>query len=308
MVTQELGSTGLQMGRLAYGCMRISGSWDPSKVTPEMEERGRKALLTAWEAGYTVFDHADIYARGECEAIHGRLMKDTPRMRDEIFLATKCGIRFPGDPNPDSPHRYDFSKEHILWSCEQSLTRLQTDRIDLYQLHRPDILMNPDEIGEAFEILQSQGKVRWFGVSNFLPSFTDTLQAGVSMKLQVNQVEISLARLDCFTDGTLDQCLRERITPLAWSPVGGGWTASDGEPGPERRDLWRVIGEMSAKYGIGRAEVSYAFLLKHPAGIMPIVGSVDEGRIQAAVSALDVELDREDWYRLYVAARGKGLP
>ena len=295
MKLQPLGTSGAEISRLSYGCMRTTGSWDPAKITQEMADRGRKALIAAWEAGYTLFDHADIYARGECEALHGRLMADTPSLRDEILIATKCGIRFPDDPNPGSPHRYDFSKEHILWSCEQSLKRLKTDRIDLYQLHRPDVLMNPSEIGEAFEQLHQQGKVRWFGVSNFSPSFVDTLQSGLSMKLQVNQVEISLARLDCFTDGTLDQCLREDLTPLSWSPVGGGWTASDKEPGPERRDLWRVIGEVAAKYGIGRAEVSYAFLLKHPSQIVPIVGSVDEGRIKSAVSALDVDLDREDW-------------
>lgn len=308
MTAQMLGSTGTDISRLAYGCMRTTGTWNPAEITPEKKEKGKKALIAAWEAGYTLFDHADIYARGACESLHGELMADTPSMRDEILIATKCGIRFPDDPKPGSPHRYDFSKEHIIWSCEESLKRLQTDRIDLYQLHRPDILMNPTEIGEAFELLKDQGKVRWFGVSNFSPSFVETLQSGLSMKLEVNQVEISLAHLDCFVDGTLDQCIRSTVTPLSWSPVGGGWTASESEPGPEKRDLWRVIGEVAEKYEIGRAEVCYAFLLKHPSMIVPIVGSVNPERIKSAVTALDVDLDREDWYRLYVAARGTGLP
>lgn len=305
----EIGTTGVEAGVLSYGCMRIAGTWDPNDVTAEREAAGRKALLAAWEAGYTLFDHADIYARGACEALHGRLMADTPGMRDEILLATKCGIRFPGDPHAGSPHRYDFSKGHILWSCEQSLSRLKTDRIDLYQLHRPDVLMDPDEVGEAFERLHEQGKVRWFGVSNFSPSFVSTLQSGLSMGLQVNQVEISLARLDCFTDGTLDQCLRDSLTPLAWSPVGGGWLAASTEPDEEERfALWTAVGEVADKYDLGRGEVCYAFLLTHPSGIVPIVGTVSPERIRGAVKATEVVLDREDWYRLYVAARGEGLP
>ncbi len=305
----EIGTTGVEAGVLSYGCMRIAGTWNPSEMSLEKEAAGRKALLTAWEAGYTLFDHADIYARGECEALHGRVMADTPGMRDEILLATKCGIRFPNDPHLGSPHRYDFSKGHILWSCEQSLSRLRTDRIDLSQLHRPDVLMDPDEIGEAFQRLHEQGKVRWFGVSNFSPSYVSTLQSGLSTALHVNQVEISLARLDCFVDGTLDQCIRESISPLSWSPVGGGWLASSSEPEDEAKfALWTMVGEMADKYEVGRGEVCYAFLLKHPAKILPIVGTVSPERIRGAVRSTEIDLDREDWYRLYVAARGEGLP
>src|SRR5581483_10970455 len=120
MKTQKLGKSSLISSRLSYGCMRVAGEWDPAKVTPEHEARGKKAILTAYEAGYTLFDHADIYAHGVCESIFGKVLKESPGLRKNMLIATKCGIRFGGDSAPDAPHRYDFSYEHILWSCDQS--------------------------------------------------------------------------------------------------------------------------------------------------------------------------------------------
>ena len=212
MKTQTIGKTSLVSSRLAYGCMRYAGSWNPAEVTPEKQAHGRRCIFTAYDAGYTLFDHADIYCAGMCETIFGQALAEQPAMRDHVLIATKCGIRFPWDPEPTSPHRYDFSAEHILRSADKSLKRLNTDRIDIYQLHRPDLLMNPPEIAEAFDKLHKAGKVRYFGVSNFLPSFLSALQAHCPMPLVVNQVEIHLGRLDCFHDGTLDQCLERTIT------------------------------------------------------------------------------------------------
>jgi predicted oxidoreductase len=310
MKTQPLHQTELTVGRLSYGAMRISGAWDPRQVTPEMRDRGKAALIAAYESGYTLFDHADIYAQGECERIHGELMREMPSMRDQIVIATKCGIRFGGDPSPDSPHRYDFSKSHILRSCDLSLERLGIETIDIYQLHRPDILMDPDEIADAFDTLHRAGKVRYFGVSNFLPSFVTALQSRLGTRLCVNQVEIHLGRLDCFTDGTLDQFISDRLTPLAWSPLGGGWLGEGGTvpPGSPRNHVLAVADALALKYGVTRTEISLAFLLKHPSGIVPIVGSTKTEKIRQAVKATQIDLDREDWYRLYVAARGGPLP
>ncbi|HEY0868542.1 MAG TPA: aldo/keto reductase, partial [Fimbriimonas sp.] len=223
MKTQRIENTDLVVSRLSYGCMRIAGTWNPNEITPEREEAGQKSVLAAYEAGYTLFDHADIYCAGGCESIFGRVLKKAPSMRKEIVIATKCGIRFPGEPHPNSPHRYDFSKKHILESCDKSLERLGIETIDIYQLHRPDLLMDPTEVAEAFDVLHRAGKVRYFGVSNFMPSFVTALQSALPYRLVVNQVEIHLGRLDCFVDGTLDQCLAEKITPLSWSPLGGGW-------------------------------------------------------------------------------------
>ena len=228
MKTQRLGASDLISTRLGYGCMRIAGTWNPNDITTEMRDKGKAAIMAAYEAGYTLFDHADIYCRGACESIHGEVLREIPSMRKDILIATKCGIRFPGEPDPESPHRYDFSKEYIIESCDKSLARLGIETIDLYQLHRPDLLMDPAEVAEAFTILHSSGKVRWFGVSNFMPSFVSALQAHLPFPLAVNQVEIHLGRLACFYDGTLDQCLELGITPLSWSPLAGGMLGNTG--------------------------------------------------------------------------------
>lgn len=313
MITQPLGKTGLSVSRLAYGCMRIAGTWDPKEITPAREAAAFASLRAAYEAGYTLFDHADIYAQTGCESLHGKLLKEEPSLRDKAMIATKCGIRFGGDPHPDSPHRYDFAGEHIVWSCEQSLTRLNTDYVDIYQLHRPDVLMDVDEVAEAFAKLKEQGKVRYFGVSNFSPSFVDLLQSRLPDPLVVNQIEVSLSHLHPFTDGTLDQCQKDTITPLAWSPVGGGWLASDTfDPGsdwdPARAKLHSTISATAKAHGVSNAEICFAWLLKHPSRMIPIVGSTDPKRIASAVKATEIELCREEWYRLYVAARGEALP
>ena len=309
MKQQRIGVTGLTTSRLSYGCMRISGTWDPKNFTSEMDAKGQAAVIAAYEAGYTLFDHADIYGRGLCEEIFGRVLKQVSGMRQEVVIATKCGIRFPGDPNPDSPHRYDFSKSHILESCEKSLQRLGVETIDIYQLHRPDLLMDPAEVLEAFEQLHFQGKVRYFGVSNFLPSFVSLLQSGLPFPLVVNQVEIHLGRLDCFTDGTLDQCIAAQITPLSWSPLGGGWLGDGGVAKDEKGEkLLALLDETAANHGVSRTVISLAWLLKHSSAIVPIVGSANPERIRDAVKADDVDLSREEWYRILVAARGAGLP
>ena len=241
-------------------------------------------------------------------------MRDVPSMRADIQIATKCGIRFPGDPNPNSPHRYDFSPSHIEESCHKSLKRLGVEQIDIYQLHRPDLLMNPEEVATAFTKLKSQGVVKWFGVSNFLPSFVSALQAALDFPLVVNQVEIHMGRLDCFYDGTLDQCLELSMTPLSWSPLGGGWLGDGGavqvdHPDFEQRTaLLDTLDAIAMGYGVSRTVMALAWLMKHPSKIVPIVGSCNPDRIRDAVKADEVDLDREDWYRLLVAARGKPLP
>ncbi len=311
MDTQALGRSALSVSRLAYGCMRISGTWNPDHLTDELKQRGKEALYAAYEAGYTLFDHADIYGRGTCESIHGELLRESPDLRDLTIIATKCGIRFPGDPEPQSPHRFDFSREHIVQSCEQSLNRLGVDCIDLYQLHRPDFLMQPEEVAEAFANLHTQGKVKHFGVSNFSPSQLNLLQSALPHPLVVNQVEIHLGRLACFEDGTLDQCLQHQITPLAWSPLGGGWLGEGGtvpEGKPHAAALLTRMDELADGYGVTRTEIALAWLLQHPAGIIPIVGSVRPERIMGAVHALSIDLGREEWYRLLVLARGENLP
>ncbi len=300
MTAIKLGASDLSVSRLAYGCMRIVGTWNPAEITPSRAEAARKALIAAYDAGYTLFDHADIYCRGACEEHHGLLLKDSPELRRQTVIATKCGIRPGNTPTEGAPGRYDFSKEWIIGSCEGSLKRLGVETIDLYQLHRPDLLMNPEEVAEAFSLLHAQGKVRWFGVSNFYPRHLTMLQKAVPFPLVVNQVEVSLKRLDCFHDGTLDQCITEKITPLSWGPLGGGSLGvSDGS-----NELLKAVSEAR---GVSSAVVALAWLLKHPSGIVPIVGSTNPVNIRDAVGADGLDLTREEWYALYVAARGRAM-
>jgi len=310
MRTQSIGRTGMETTRLSYGCMRIAGTWNPQEVDDAKIESGKGAVLAAYDAGYRLFDHADIYCAGKCEYIFGQVLKDRPEIRSDVIIATKCGIRFHGDPSPTSPHRYDFSYDHIISSCDRSLENLGVETIDIYQLHRPDLLMDPAEVARAFHTLFHEGKVRHFGVSNFSPSFVRALQAHLPFSLVVNQVEIHLGRLDPFYDGTLDQCLELDITPLSWSPLGGGWLGDGGDGGTDAQKAWllSVIDGIARSYGVSRTVISLAWLLKHPSKIIPIVGSVRPDRIQDAATATQVDLDREDWYRILVAARAAGLP
>jgi predicted oxidoreductase len=294
--------------------MRIAGTMDRSQLTAEREATGRRAVLAAYEAGYTHFDHADIYGNGLCEEIFGRVLKDVPGMRDRILVGSKCGIRWQGDPDESAPHRWDFSREHIVRSCESSLKRLGTDCIDLYMLHRPDYLADPQEIATAFSELKRQGKVREFGVSNFRPSLLATVQHACPMPLVVNQVEIHLGRLDCLEDGTLDQCLERGITPVSWSPLAGGLLGEGGrvDPGDPRapglRALLEQLDVTAERYGVSRGVLALAWVLRHPSRIIPLVGSVSPARIQDAVRADSLALSREDWYSVLVAARMRALP
>lgn len=299
-------SSPLSFSRLAYGCWRIAGA------TPRAT--GRAAVLAAYEAGYTVFDHADIYCEGEAERLFGEVLKESPEMRRRLVIVTKCGVRKPGVPRPESPYRYDFSAGYIIHSCEQSLRRLGIETIDLYLLHRPDYLMNPVEVAAAFTQLKSAGKVQEFGVSNFSPSKVVALQKACPMKLIANQVEISLANTRCLEDGTLDQCLAEQIVPMAWSPLAGGKLGHGArqilpaQQGYRTEDATTALDLIAKERGTNRTAIALAWLLKHPAHIVPVVGSTNPESIREAARADDIDLSREEWYHLFKAGRGEPLP
>lgn len=310
MKSLHLGPTQITTSRLAYGCWRIAGANDEAADFAS----ARRAVLAAVDAGYTLFDHADIYCDGRAEAAFGKVLRETPALRGQMVIATKCGIRFAGQPTPAAPYRYDFSAEHIVASCETSLKRLGIETIDVYQLHRPDWLMDPAEVAGAFDVLYQQGKVREFGVSNFNPSQLALLQSALPRPLIVQQIEVSLLQLGPFTDGTLDQCLAQNITPLAWSPLGGGLLAdgaTDILPAQKEYLPAAVVAALDAlalARGTSRSALALAWLLRHPARIVPIIGSTDPERIRAAVAATEVELTREEWYHLLTVARGEPLP
>ena len=314
MQTIPLGVSSLSSSRLAYGCWRVAGSWNPAEVTEQSRAEGIRAILAAYEAGYTLFDTADIYCHGESERILGETLKAASGMRERVVVATKGGIRPAGDPTTDAPSRYDFSATHLIGACERSLRRLGIETIDLYMLHRPDYLADPAEIARAFSELKAAGKVRWFGISNFRPTLVTALQVACPMPLVVHQIEISLARLDAFTDGTLDQCLIERITPMAWSPLAAGLLGAGAKrllPAQESYQPEKFLPALEAvaqARGVNRTTVALSWLLNHPSKILPVIGSTNPERIRQAAAAVELRLTREEWYRLLIAARGEPLP
>lgn len=314
MKTVQIGKSALRASQLAYGCWRVAGSWNPAEVTAESLAAGRAAIRTAYEAGYTLFDLADIYCRGRCEELFGETLREVGGMRERVLVATKCGIRRAGDPDAGAPQRWDFSGDYIVQACEASLRRMKIETIDLLMLHRPDFLADPHEIAGAFLQLHDASKVRCFGVSNFRPSLVSALQAACPLPLVVNQVEISLAQRTAFEDGTLDQCLEKQVTPMAWSPLGGGALGNGAkkvlawQQGYHTEETVKVLDDIAKERGVSRSVIAYAWLLKHPSRIQPIVGSTDPQRIREAVRATEIELTRDEWYRLLLAARGEPLP
>ncbi len=288
--------------RLIYGCMRLVGDGSPHD-----RQRGRDAVRAALDAGYRCFDHADIYGGGECERLFGELLVESPGLREELTLISKCGIRV---ADSRSPKRYDFSKAYIVASVEGSLSRLGIEALDMLLLHRPDYLGDPEEVASAFEALKRSGKVHAFGVSNFSPSQVTLLANALDAPLVANQVEINLRRLDPFTDGTLDQCQLLKMVPQAWSPLAGVISA-DPSPDFAAEDKQRLDGELAAqaqRYDVAPWQIALAFLLRHPARIAPIIGSTTPQRIADAMGALELDYMREDWYRLLEARVGSRVP
>jgi len=314
MKTIELGRSGLRCSALAYGCWRVAGTWDAREVTPDLEAAGRHAIHTAVDAGFTLFDNADIYTSGLAEKILGDALRESPGLRDRVLIATKAGVRRAGEPHPTSPVRYDASAEYLERACEASLRRLRVETVDLFMIHREDVLSDPAEMAGAFDRLHRAGKVRCFGLSNYRPSLVTAILKAARVPLVAHQVEISLARLAPFTDGTLDQCLAEGLTPLAWSPLAGGLLGEGakrllpGQSGYNVDGVRPVLAEIAAQRGVSPTAVALAWLMRHPSGIVPIIGSANPERIRDAARAADLTLDREEWYRLYVAARGTPLP
>ena len=285
--------------------MRIAGDG-----SHDDRDKGKRAVLAAVDAGYTLFDHADLYGSGSCEELFGEVLRESPQLREQILIASKCGIRWAGDPDADAPARYDFSREHITRSVEGSLQRLGIEWLDLRLLHRPDYLMRASEVAEAFAALKSSGKVMHFGVSNFSTSQVELLQSATSEPILVNQVEINIHNIDALSNGVLDQCQRSGMTPQAWCPLAGvaypawGNTFTDDDDARIRQELERQSGIYSVEDWI----IALAWLLKHPAMISPIIGSTGASRIAAATTALVIEYSREDWYRLLEARNAQAVP
>ena len=304
MTYQTIG--GISVSRIAQGCMRID----------RLDRQELDTLIRSdLDAGISFFEHADIYGgNGRCEELFGNILRDDPSLREKMTIQTKCGIR---------PGQYDFSKEHILTSVENSLKRLGTEQVEFLVLHRPDTLVEPEEVAEAFSQLKAQGKVRKFGVSNhnamqmallnkYLPEqlVIDQLQFGlghtvlVDAGLNVNMKNDESVNRD---DSTLDFCRLNDITIQAWSPLQFGFIKGHFMGNPDYADLNAKLEELGAAYGITATAMAIAWILRHSARIQPVVGSVNAGRMRDVAKAAEVTITRKEWYDLYCAT-GKSLP
>ena len=289
------------LSRIVHGQMRM-GTWKMSSRELSMLMEGLVDL------GVTSFDHADIYGNYSCESMLGEVLSQNKSLRNKIEIVTKCGIKLVSDKFPQRKIKYyDYSYEHIVSSADNSLKNLQTDHIDLLLLHRPAPFFDPEAAAKAFSVLKRDGKVLHFGVSNFTPGQYEMLNAFTEEKLVTNQVEISPYHLEHFENGNMDFFLREKIKPMAWSPMAGGKLLSphDEKGSRVKRVLLQVSEEMNF---IPVDQVIYAWLLKHPVSIMPVVGSGKIERIKLAVEAIKTDMTLEQWYRIYIAALGKELP
>jgi len=260
------------------------------------------------ELGVTSFDHADIYGNFSCEAILGDVLDLKKSIRSKIEIITKCGISPVSDKFPGRKIKiYDYSYDHIVSSVDKSLTNLRTDYIDLLLLHRPAPFIDPEEAAKAFSTLKREGKVLHFGVSNFTPGQFEMLNSFTGEKLVTNQVEISPYCLEHFENGNMDFFLKEKIKPMAWSPVAGGKLVNPHDEKGYR--VLQALTEVADELNVTPVDkVIYAWLLKHPASVLPVVGSGKIERIKHAVDALNVDMSLEQWYMIFIAAKGKELP
>ncbi|PVZ78497.1 oxidoreductase [Serratia sp. S1B] len=256
------------------------------------------------ELGVTTTDHADIYGDYACEQAFGQAIKLKPSLRQKIEVVSKCGIATLAKPGNTIGH-YITSREHIVGSAEQSLSNLHTDYLDLLLIHRPDPLMDADEVAEAFVALHKSGKVRYFGVSNFTPAQFSLLQSRLPFALVTNQVEISPLHQPAILDGTLDQCQQLRIKPMAWSCLGGGRLFSDAQFQPLRDELNAVAKEIGADT---IDQVVYAWVMRLPSQPLPIIGTGKIERVRSALKASSLELSRQQWFRIRKAALGYDVP
>jgi len=283
------------VGPLGFGCWRFTRD----------DVAGAQATLEgALDLGMTLIDNADVYGLdwggsgfGDNEALLGKVLAQAPHLRERMVLATKGGIA------PPTP--YNSGSDYLKAACEASLRRLRTDVIDLYQIHRPDLYTHPEEVAATLAGLKASGKIVEVGVSNHTPAQTDALQRFLPFPLATDQPQFSITHLDPLRDGTLDRCMREQVTPLAWSPLAGGSLATGQGVASE---VLQIVDELAAREGVSRGAIAVAFVLAHPSRPVALLGSQNIARLEELTAALGVLLTRDDVYRLIPAAEGVALP
>lgn len=298
--TRRLGHGDIAIAPLAWGMWRLLEGGRPHRPVSE----GARLVHAALDAGMTLLDTADVYGFdgqehfGAAEAMLGEILAGEPALRQRAVIATKGGIL--------PPLPYDQSAGYLRAAIDASLRRLRTDVIDLYQIHRPDILAHPHEVARVLDDAVAAGKVRALGVSNFTTHQIAALDRFLGHKLVATQPEISPLRIDCFENGELDQAMMLGLTPLAWSPLGGGGLLAADTP--RATAVAKALDVVAQSHGVGRSVAAYSWLMAHPAGIVPIVGTQDAARIAEAMVARELRWTRQEWYAVLVAARGQPLP
>jgi len=325
MKTINLGKSDLQVTRIGYGCMPLGGTWDETPLTAQTTKQALISIRAAIDQGINFYDHADIYCRGKSEEVFSSIWQEVPSLRGKILLQSKCGIRFGGSPHENSPHRFDFSYEHILESVEGSLKRLKTDYLDVLLLHRPDPLVEPEEVARAFDKLHQSGKVRWFGVSNHTAAQLELLRHYLRQPVVTNQVAFNVIHTHMLdegvvfnqanpllarNEGTIEYCRLHNITLQSWGSLAWGLVTgrTDEKPADNALKTIPLVEELARQKGVEGEAILVAWILRHPAKIQAIIGTTNPGRIAAACQGDTIDLTREEWYRLYTAGRGDSLP
>ncbi len=324
MRTYKLAHTDLEVSRIAFGTWHIGGSWDKTPATQDLKDRANTLLSAAFEHGINHIDLADIYTLGKSDEVIGYALKQNPGLREKLVLQEKAGIIVGSDPDYGPPGRYNFLSEHLIKVVEGSLKRLGTDYVDLLAFHRPDPLVEPEEVAKAAEHLHKNGMVRYFGVSNHSPMQIELLKKSLDLPLVVNQLELNLLHSYMVSNGVLvnlpaapfantqsvlEYCRLHDITVQAWSPVAGGKLFNPGPDEPENvQTVAKLIAELAEQKNTTKEAIALGWLLRHPAGIQPILGTHKASRIADSVKADEVTLDRAEWFALMEAARGAPVP
>ena len=288
----------VQLSPIIAGVMNW-GVWDKNLNTNEFTH-----LINLFiENGITTFDHADIYGGYTTEASFGKALSESKIDRKKIQLITKCGIQYVSENRPNnSIKHYEYSKDYIIWSVENSLKNLQTDYLDVFLLHRPSPLMQADEIAEAVSKLKADGKILSFGVSNFTSSQTELLRQ--KTEISFNQVQFSATHHEAMLDGSLDYMQIHNIKPMAWNPLGTVFR----ENTDQTFRLRQLLAKLVEKYRIGSDIILLAWIMQHPAGISPVAGTVNSGRIQQLMKAKSLVLDKQDWFAIWTESMGNRVP
>ncbi len=299
----ELGTTGQEVSAVGLGCMSLNR---------ETADRGKVAVTRAFELGITLFDTADIYGQGQSEEILGEALREGKIAREQVVIASKCGIVFQGMVDAYTYKAYDLSPAYLKASCEASLKRLGTDYIDLYQPHRIDYLTHPEETARALDALKAEGKIRHVGVSNYIPDELRALSGYI--RVESLQTQFSLLHIEPLESGLASVCLENQMNILCWSPLYRGILTgtkslahADWQQQREQGMIAQVA-KFAQEYGLTLGQIALAWLMQLPGGVIPLVGTANAAHIEEATKAVGVKLARDDWYELLVIARGRPMP